>query len=210
MLRKDAPSVEADDFDEHALYRAISKSESLHPKKGSKAPFYRPLLRHPLPVSEASAYHKETLRRCQHTKLEKQAMAAVVAGDAWVLEELYMLGVPVDVINDSGYTPLHIAAQLNNYDCILVLLNIPTVDINCRTYSGATALYLAISAGSKQAEQLLKEKGGTVIREAIKNIAGYSVLDQPQKNHHFTEEVIEPSYQKVDAENKLPRRIFLS
>jgi hypothetical protein len=210
MLRKDAPSVEADDFDEHALYRAISKGESLHPKKGAKAPFYRPLLRHPLPINEAAAYHKQQLKRCQHTKLEKQAMAAVVAGDAWVLEELYMLGVPVDVINDSGYTPLHIAAQLNNYDCILVLLNIPTVDVNCRTYSGATALYLAISAGSKQAEKLLREKGGTIIKEHRKEIAGFSVLDQPEKRRHFTEEVIEPSYSKVDAENGLPRRIYYS
>lgn len=210
MLRKDAPSVEADDFDEHALYRAISKSESLHPKKGLNKPFYRPLLKHPLPISEAAAYHKETLRRCQHTKVEKQAMAAVVASDAWVLEELYILGIPVDIINESGYTPLHIAAQLNNYDCILVLLNIPTVDINCRTYSGATALYLAIAAGSTQAEILLREKGGTVIKEIKRQISGYSILDQPIKRDHFTQQVIEPSYSKVDEENGLPRRIFLS
>lgn len=210
MFRKDAPSVEAEDFDEHALYRAISKSESLHPKKGPLKPFYRPLLRHPLPINEASAYHKQILKRCQHTSIDKQAMAAVVAGDAWVLEELYMLGVPVDVINDSGYTPLHIAAQLNNYDCILVLLNIPTVDVNCRTYSGATALYLAIAAHSRQAETLLREKGGTIVKEERKAISGYSVLDQPEKLFHFTEDVIEPSYAKVDQENGVPRRIFYS
>lgn len=61
-----------------------------------------------------------------------------------------MRGAPVNVPNKNGFTPLHIAAQLNSIDSVLVLLNIGEiggVDVNSTTLSGFTPLYLARAAG---------------------------------------------------------------
>lgn len=125
-----------------ALERAIARGESIA-ITGNAVVKYSPLFRHPLPVSEHRYKHEATLRRCLSTLLDKQAAAAVTMKNAWVLEEVYMRGAPVDVPNLNGFTPLHLAVQGNDFECMMVLFNIG-VDCNAETVSGITPLYLGI------------------------------------------------------------------
>ena len=89
--------------------------------------------------------------------IEKQAMAAATLGNAWVLEEVYLRGASVEIKDKSGFRPIHMAVQNNNFESIMVLLNIG-IDLNVTTNSGMTPLYLARAVKSRQAEILLTEQ----------------------------------------------------
>lgn len=170
------------EIDSFNLHRSVARSETLfvRPPVGAKEAIvmklFKPLFKHPLPVSEHRLYRDETLRRIECVPIHKQAAGAVARKDAWVLEELYMRGSPVDVPDANGFTPLHLAVQLNDYECIMVLLNIG-VDFNATTLLGFTPLYLSIATCAKQAETLLREKGAKMTTSTRFTSAGFSVLD---------------------------------
>jgi ankyrin repeat protein len=145
-----------DDF--NRLLRACAQKKALT-SPGKKPQRYQPLFKHPLPVSDHSAYHDTNLRRATCCALENQVAAAVTFGDAWVLEELYMQGAPVNIADKSGFTPLHLAVQMNSFECVMVLIN-AGADVNATTLSGVTPLYLAVAAGGNEAAAVLRENGG--------------------------------------------------
>jgi hypothetical protein len=164
------------------LQRSVARSETLfvRPSVDGKAAIlrklFKPIFKHPLPVSDHRGQREETLRRIECVPLNKQAAGAVARRDAWVLEEVYMRGSPVDLPDPNGFTPLHLAVQLNDYECIMVLLNIG-VDHNASTEQGYTPLYLSIATGSKEAEKLLLEKGAKMFVESTWTSAGFGMLD---------------------------------
>lgn len=125
-------------------------------KKKNLPPKFIPLYKHPLPLSNNRHKHETNLRKILSCALEKQALGAISIGDAWVLEEVYIRGAPVELKDGNGFTPLHIACQLNNFNAVMVLLNIE-VDINALSVSGATPLYLAYAANARQCITLLEE-----------------------------------------------------
>lgn len=43
----------------------------------------------------------------------------------------------------SGQTPIHYAAKLGHYECLNILLSLPSADINVKDKDGHTALDLA-------------------------------------------------------------------
>lgn len=154
--------VDLKDCEEDDLYllKAIARTDSIT-RPGVRTTVikrYTPILKHPLPLSSHRYKHEAILRRVKSCPLEQQARAAVAAGDAWVLEEIYMQGAPVEVKDENGFTPAHIACQLNNFDILMVLLNIG-VDINSVSLAGYTPLFMAHAAGSKQAIIILEENG---------------------------------------------------
>ena len=53
-----------------------------------------------------------------------------------------MRGAPVEIKDENGFTPLHIACQLNNFNAVMVLINIE-VDINAVSIAGYTPLFIA-------------------------------------------------------------------
>lgn len=89
-----------------------------------------------------------------------------------------LVGAPVTTTDINGFTPLHLAVQMNNFECIMVLLNIG-VDCNASTLSGYTPLYLSIATGSRQAESLLRERGARLHPEHTNQPAGSTILDVP-------------------------------
>lgn len=137
---------------------------------------YAPIYRHPLPVSDRRFFHEMTLNRVLCAKIEDQAAAAVSLGDPWVLEEIYMRGAPVEVPGESGYRPIHLAVQKNQFECIMVLIGIG-VDINVVTVSGVTPLYMARAAGATQAMDVLIEKGAKLIIDPMRIAPGVTVLE---------------------------------
>lgn len=86
-------------------------------------------------------FHEAVLRRVLSTTLNKQAFSAITLRAAWVLEEVFMRGAPVNISDLNGFTPLHIAVQNNDFECMMVLFNIG-VDYNAETLSGVTPLFL--------------------------------------------------------------------
>jgi hypothetical protein len=164
------------------LFNAIAKGESLnHKGKAIDKRFYNCVLKHPLPAGSATKSTREALlSRVMHAQLDKQVMTAVVSNDAWVLEEVFIRGAPADHIDANGNTPIHIAAQLNRYDCMLVLVHIG-VDIDRETIAGCTPLYLAHAANSIQSEKILRDVGAKLYLPPSKRIPGESILDMPRK-----------------------------
>lgn len=147
--------------DQLRLLRAIAKGQPLTSPGKVKPQRYQPLFKHPLPVSDHSAFHDINLRRATCCALTKQAAAAVTFGDAWVLEEIYMQGAPINEADRNGFTPLHIAVQMNSFECVMALINMGA-DINAQTLSGVTPLYLAVASNATQAAAVLRENGGVM------------------------------------------------
>jgi ankyrin repeat protein len=86
-------------------------------------------------------------------------------------------GAPVTCPNFNGFTPLHLAVQLNDIPCIMALLNMPGVDIDAVTLSGFTPLYLSLATGSKEAEKVLRENGAKTHVDSRRRIPGGTALD---------------------------------
>ena len=70
-----------------------------------------------------------------------------------------MQGAPLETSDKNGFTPLHVAVQMNSFECVMVLIN-AGVNVNVCTLSGVTPLYLAVSAGANEAAGVLRENGG--------------------------------------------------
>jgi len=148
-----------DEEDQYKLLQAIAQGKALTSPSRYKPKDFTPLFKHPLPVSDHSSFHEVNLRRATCCILSKQAQAAITLGDAWVLEECFMNGAPINVSDKSGFTPMHLAVQRNSFDCIMVLINCGA-NVNAVTLSGVTPLFLALAAGSTQAAQIIRENGG--------------------------------------------------
>ena len=145
-----------------------------------------PVLKHPLPLSVERPLHEKQLRRILCMSVDKQAQAAATLGNAWVLEEVYMRGAPVHLTDRSGFTPLHMAVKNNNFECIMVLLNIGAaglVDINATTTSGMTPLFLAKASQAGEAYQLLIEQGARLSAEPKSIAPGHTILDLHRPIH---------------------------
>ena len=149
--------------DQERLIKAVARGEALtSPMKVLHIPkTFQPLFKHPLPISDHSGYHEYNLKRVQCCKLQKQAAAAVTLADAWVLEEVYMNGAPVDIADKNGYSPIHTAVKVNSFECVMALINIG-VNINAISLTGVTPLFLARSVSSKEIVQALIENGAVL------------------------------------------------
>lgn len=146
------------EVDALSLLRSIAKSTSIV-ATGTPVAQYKPLYRHPLPVSKHRYEHECVIKKIMSCPLEKQVAAAVVSRDAHTLEEVYMRGAPVDTRNPiNGFTPLHLAVQNNSIECVMLLLHIG-VDIDAVSFSGATPLYLAGARDAREVKMLLLERG---------------------------------------------------
>jgi hypothetical protein len=75
------------------LSRIIARGEPLTLQSDTTAPLrYKPLYKHPLPLSETRHVREGNLRRIMATRLAAQASGAVALRDAWVLEAVYLRG----------------------------------------------------------------------------------------------------------------------
>lgn len=73
---------------------------------------------------------------------------AAKTGDEELLARLIGSGSNVDIRDNRGWTPLHEAAAHNHIGCVQQLLQcIDKDDVNCRTFEGETALWLACLKG---------------------------------------------------------------
>jgi hypothetical protein len=137
---------------------------------------FTPILKHPLPLSERRSTQEALLRRILSMRVEKQVQAAATLGSAWVIEELYMRGAPIDLQDRNGFQPIHLACQTNNFEALMVLLNIG-VDINAVTHSGLTPLFLATASNASEVKKLLQEQGAKMRMEPKATAPGSTILD---------------------------------
>mmetsp|Transcript_12742 Transcript_12742/g.16750 ORF Transcript_12742/g.16750 Transcript_12742/m.16750 type:complete len:215 (-) Transcript_12742:249-893(-) len=160
---------------------------------------WQPLYPHPLPVSEEKFLNDRLLRRLSYLKPDQRILMAASEGLHWVVEEFYIRGCPLDVKNDQGYTPLHLAAGFGHTKVVRVLLNMG-VDVNAQTLTGYTPLYLAKSGGHEEIAAMISEKGG---------------LHEVKKPHHpsymsiFDIDLPRPENRVIDAQAKnLERPVY--
>jgi len=170
--------------DEIDLLKKVCRDEPVtlpgDPKSNPGLRRFVPVFKHPLPLSVDRPLHEKQLRRVLCMSLHKQAQAAATLGNGWVLEEVYMRGAPVHLADRTGFTPLHMAVNNNNFEAIMVLLNIGKegkVDINAITTSGITPLFLAKSTGAMEAMKLLEEQGARMHAEPKSVAPGHTILD---------------------------------
>jgi ankyrin repeat protein len=168
------------------LFKAIARSEGYNSSSaynnsgntgGTKKRGYLPIYHHPLPISENRYDHEVNLRMVLSCKVAYQGIAAISKSDAWVLEEVYMRNDKACLGDKFGASPLHVAVQKNDIDCILVLINIG-VNMNAINDIGDTPLFLAHALGHTHLERLLKENNAMMYNES-NDIIPYSgtVLD---------------------------------
>ena len=84
----------------------------------------QPLLAHPRPTRRPRFDPAKFMKKLNNLPRHERAAAASSWGLAWCIEDLYMQGCPVDNVNVTGFTPLHIACRFDFVDCVEVLLNI--------------------------------------------------------------------------------------
>lgn len=155
-------TINLDDPDDvERLIKAVNRGEALTSAvpESARPSHFNPLFKHPLPISDHSAFHEANLRRVTCCRLEKQAGAAVTLADAWVLEEVFMNGAKVDLPDKNGFSPIHIAVKVNSFECVMALINMK-VNINAVTLTGVTPLFLAKSVASAEIQKALIEEGG--------------------------------------------------
>lgn len=168
------------DSDLSLLY-SIAKSEGLN--KGSKPPLYNPIYKHPLPISDHRFHHEDNLRRILSCKISFQGMAAITKGDAWSLEEVYIRNGKDCLADRDGVSPLHVAVQLNQLECVEVLLNIG-VDINRPNQYGYTPLRVARMNALSEIEQLLSRYEAMEYAEVTDEAPSTTALEvYPEQNY---------------------------
>ena len=165
-----------DDIDK--LLKCIASGDALTDAapEAVRPKYYQPVFKHPLPISAHSSRHDANLKRVLCCSLEKQAAAAVTLGDAWALEEVYMKGAPIDVPNASGYTPLHMAVQVNNFECVMVLIKMGA-NVNAQTLSGISPLFLAAAAEASECYAVIQEAGGVLVVRNKDEVSPMEVLE---------------------------------
>lgn len=161
-----------------AAYEQQQKDSNIYASHFTK---FKPMYAHPLPTSRPRFDAERMMKKLNNMHRNERVAAAAAWGLAWCIEELYMQGCSVSCTNNTGFTPLHIAARFDFVDCAQVILNVgmePSsgVNINAETKSFLTPLRVAISSNSVDCARLLAGKGGKefIVREK----EGYrSVLD---------------------------------
>lgn len=160
---------------EDELLEAIANSEGLNSRTKPKI-VYTPLYKHPLPVSDKRFLHEENLKKILSARVAMQGISAIAKGDAWVLEEVYMRH-GMDAMKDRhGTTPLHLAVQMNNLDCCMVLVNIG-VDLNAPNLLGYTPLYVAELNNFQEIAKLLRDYNASLKSSKISVNPAVSALD---------------------------------
>lgn len=133
------------------LFRQIAEGEVTRRPimKDRERAMYKPLYKHPLEPSERRNNHEQLLKRIMSVPFERQVMACITLGDAWCLEECYLRGASVCFTDRCGVTPLHLAAQLDRFDCCMVLVHIKVgVNINSTSLDGMTPLGMALATNA--------------------------------------------------------------
>jgi len=188
------------------LYRAIAKDESILFKNEDKKIEdgkdtmllikWQPLYPHPLSASEAKFRNDRYVRKINYLKPERRILMAASEGYAWVVEEFYIRGCPIQVKDEQGYSPLHLAAGFGFMDVVRVLLNMG-VDVNAQTNTGFTPIFLALSGGHEEIASLISAKGG--LKEVRQPF-------HPSYMNIFDLDLYQPPNRVIDAQAKNLKR----
>ncbi len=91
-----------------------------------------------------------------------------------ITELLVTSGVPYDLQDKFGYTPLHYAAENGFYDIVEYLLSLTRINIGRKTNQGDTALHLAVLSDNIEMVKLILEKSKVNIN--LRNNIGWTAL----------------------------------
>ncbi|KAJ8978043.1 hypothetical protein NQ317_013571 [Molorchus minor] len=89
-------------------------------------------------------------------------LRAVVEGDLEKVKCMIELGKSVNLNDNNGNTPLHVAVIKNNLEILTYLLSQDDVVVNIRNFRGETPLYQAVRSGSFDATRKLIDAGACV------------------------------------------------
>ncbi|MBV8501368.1 MAG: ankyrin repeat domain-containing protein [Paucibacter sp.] len=111
-----------------------------------------------------------TLEQMKGSKADSAALqAAADAGNVADIRKLLGKGVPVDVRDDDGWTPLMTAAGRGQLDAVKIFLA-AGADIETQSVNGQTPLMAAVASGSSAMVKLLVERGANTHAEAANGI----------------------------------------
>eukprot|EP00126_Sphaerothecum_destruens_P006692 Sdes_comp19485_c0_seq1m10973 len=112
------------------------------------------------------------------SQIDNPVHEAAKRGNLPFLEELIQANVSVNGIDKSGSVPLHWAAGGGHVECVDVLLNVPTIQLNVQNKLGDTPLHNAAWKGHaaiveklimKNADTTLKNKEGHTAFQLARN-----------------------------------------
>lgn len=139
---------------------------------------YRMIYPHPLPVDSVTESRLENdvaMREINHLRADARAWRAVTRNRPWCLEELYLTGFDINVPNDDGLTPFHLACHFGYVACVRVFLNSGAA-VDAENTAGVTPLQSALASGHAHVAALLREAHATKRRTT--SLTGYrTILD---------------------------------
>lgn len=167
--------------EDRSLLTSIAKSEGLN--VGTKKVRYTPIYKHPLPLSERKFAIEDNLRKVLSCKIPFQGMAAITRGDPWSLEEVFMRNGHDCLADKDGVSPLLLAIQQNQIECVMVLLNIG-VDVNRPNAFGYTPLHVARSNNQQEIIDLLLQHDAQYLAEVTDEAPDSTILEvYPEQNY---------------------------
>jgi serine/threonine-protein phosphatase 6 regulatory ankyrin repeat subunit B len=89
-------------------------------------------------------------------------IVAIANGKNDVVKALIDKGADVNLTDNTGLTPLMIAAEKGHLTTVQALLSTPGIDIDDKTTDGVTALYFAAINGKEDVVKALIDKGADV------------------------------------------------
>ncbi|KAI5078997.1 hypothetical protein GOP47_0006668, partial [Adiantum capillus-veneris] len=132
-------------------------------------------------------------------EFHRSLAGAALSNDIFRMQHLLRRGIPVDMPDANGYTPLHYAAR-NGYleACLLLLENGAQVD-KCTRSGKATSLHRAAYAGQIEVVKALLKAGADVFKE---DADGLRPVEKAEAQGH-----VEIVKLLVDAACKLERKV---
>jgi ankyrin repeat protein len=95
---------------------------------------------------------------------EKSLFLAARIGNVEIVNIFLLAGADVDInlVNDKGYTPLHLAATSGNAEVVQALIAVSAINVNIADRDGKTPLLLAAERGDAEMARLLLEASADV------------------------------------------------
>uniref|UniRef100_A0A7N0ZSR0 Potassium channel n=1 Tax=Kalanchoe fedtschenkoi TaxID=63787 RepID=A0A7N0ZSR0_KALFE len=139
------------------------------------------------PIMERVLLETETMLARGRTELPLSLCFATLRGDDLLLRQLLKRGLDPNETDDSGRTPLHIAASNGSRNCALLLLD-HGADPNQRDSSGSVPLWEALAHGHESLAKLLTDNGAGLQQG---DIGQFACIAAEQNNLQLLDRIIQ-------------------
>jgi uncharacterized protein len=142
------------------------------------------------------------------THSECGIIEAAIRGDVEVLAELLQTE-DVNTADEDGWTALHVAARIGNFDVVRILLGTPQIDVNAKNKWKSTPLMIAAGSGNLPVVELLLRHTGTQVDIQAEYYGRTATIEGAAKGHLAVVKTLVSHGANVNATDKTGRNSAL-